>query len=119
MKYPVGHRLNGVINNITDLGIFVSLPGRRSGLVHHRDFGNNWLRSRQHYRVGQEVRVVITHNYKGRIALSLMRVHDPHLIDPENPFEQTKASAFKQVLEQTVRDAQSEIKQLRQTLQAN
>ncbi len=30
MKYQVGQRVNGVINNIVDLGIFVTLPGRRS-----------------------------------------------------------------------------------------
>lgn len=39
-KYQAGNRVTGVINNITDLGIFVTLPNRHSGLVHHSDFGN-------------------------------------------------------------------------------
>lgn len=119
MKYPVGHRLTGVINNITDLGIFVSLPGHHYGLVHHRDFGNDWLRSRQHYHVDQDVRVVITHNYHGRLALSLRRVNDPHLLDRQNPFSETKAADFEHVLEQTVQDAHNEIVKLQKILQTN
>ena len=51
-KYQAGNRVTGVINNITDLGIFVTLPNRHSGLVHHSDFGNNWLRERRRYHVG-------------------------------------------------------------------
>ena len=43
-KYQAGNRVTGVINNITDLGIFVTLPNRHSGLIHHSDFGNNWPR---------------------------------------------------------------------------
>ena len=58
-KYQAGNRVTGVINNITDLGIFVTLPNRHSGLVHHSDFGNNWLRERRRYHVGDEVRVVM------------------------------------------------------------
>ena len=54
-KYQAGNRVTGVINNITDLGIFVTLPNRHSGLVHHSDFGNNWLRERRRYHVGDEV----------------------------------------------------------------
>lgn len=46
MKYQVGQRVTGVINNITDLGIFLTLPGRRSGLIHHSDFENNWPREK-------------------------------------------------------------------------
>ena len=38
MKYQVGNRVTGVINNITDLGVFLTLPGRQSGLIHHKDF---------------------------------------------------------------------------------
>ena len=52
-KYQAGNRVTGVINNITDLGIFVTLPNRHSGLVHHSDFGNNWARERRQYQVGQ------------------------------------------------------------------
>lgn len=116
MKYQVGRRLTGTINNITDLGIFVTLPGRHSGLIHHSDFGNNWLRVRNQHRVGEEIRVVIIHNYKGRLGLSLSRVNDPDLIDPANQFSKVKEQDFTRVLNQTVQDAQTEIKQLKQSL---
>ena len=41
MNYKVGQRLDGVINNVTDLGIFVTLPKHKSGLVHRNDFGSD------------------------------------------------------------------------------
>ena len=68
-RYQAGNRVTGVINNITDLGIFVTLPNKHSGLVHHGDFGNNWPRERRQYKVGQEVRVVVVHIHKGRFNL--------------------------------------------------
>ncbi|WP_082137159.1 S1 RNA-binding domain-containing protein [Lactobacillus acetotolerans] len=119
MKYQVGKRVNGVINNIVDLGIFVTLPGRRSGLIHHSDFGNNWERERRLYQKGQEIRVVIMHNHKGRLSLSLMRVNDPKLVDPSNQFSHTRPADFIKVLTQTAEDAQTEIKQLRKELSKN
>lgn len=116
MKYQVGERLTGTINNITALGIFVTLPGRHSGLVHHSDFGNNWPQARHQHRVGQEVRVVITHRHRGRLALSMMRVNDPRLLDPTNQFSKTAPADFRRVLNQTVHDAQAEIAQLKKVL---
>mgnify|MGYP002660797475 CR=1 FL=1 len=41
-KYQAGNRVTGVINNIRDLGIFVTLPNRLSGLLHHGDFVYYW-----------------------------------------------------------------------------
>ncbi|WEV70599.1 S1 RNA-binding domain-containing protein [Lactobacillus sp. ESL0785] len=116
MKYQVGQRITGVINNITDLGIFVTLPGRRSGLVHHNDFGNNWERERHNYQRGQKLRVVVVHHFKGRIELSKMRVNDPTLIDPTNQFSSTKKENFLTVLTKTSELAQAEIKQLHHEL---
>lgn len=119
MKFQVGDRVNGVINNITDLGIFLTLPGRHSGLIHHSDFGNNWLRERQHYRVGDELRVVIIHNYKGKLSLSLMRVNDPELIDHHNQFSNVKPADFTEVLNKTSQDAKKEIAHLKEVLNEN
>lgn len=115
-KYQAGNRVTGVINNITDLGIFVTLPNRHSGLVHHSDFGNNWLRERRRYHVGDEVRVVVVHIYKGRFNLSITRVNDPKLVDHDNQFSKTKPADFDQVLNQTTRDAKEEIEKLKQVL---
>lgn len=119
MKYQVGDRVTGVINNITDLGIFLTLPGRRSGLIHHSDFGNNWLRKRNQHRVGDELRVVVVHTHKGKLGLSLSQVNDPKLVDHRNQFTKVKTADFDRVLNQTVRDAQKEIEQLKQTLADN
>lgn len=115
-KYQAGNRVTGVINNITDLGIFVTLPNRHSGLVHHSDFGNNWPRERRQYKVGQEVRVVVLHVHKGRFSLSISRINDPKLIDHDNQFSNTKPADFDQVLNKTAMDAKKEIKELKQVL---
>lgn len=118
-KYQAGNRVTGTINNITDLGIFVTLPNRHTGLVHHSDFGNNWLRERRQYQVGDQVRVVVVHIHKGRFNLSIARVNDPKLIDHDNQFSATKPADFDRVLNQTNQDAKKEIAQLKQVLTEN
>lgn len=116
MKYQVGQRVTGVINNITDLGIFVTLPGRRSGLIHHNDFGENWQRVRRNYEVGQSVRVVLVQNFKGKLGLSVMRVNDPQLVDPTNPFSKTKSADFMTVMTTTLENAKTELAYLKKEL---
>lgn len=118
-KYQAGNRVTGVINNITDLGIFVTLPNRHSGLIHHSDFGNNWSRERRQYQVGQEIRVVVVHIHNGRFNLSISHLNDPDLVDPDNQFSDTKPADFDQVLNKTARDAKKEIEKLKQTLTEN
>ena len=115
-KYQAGNRVTGKINNITDLGIFVTLPNHHSGLVHYSDFGNNWARERRQYQVGQEVRVVVVHIYKGRFNLSISRVNDPKLVDHDNQFSSVKPEKFDEVLNETSRDAKKEIASLRKSL---
>lgn len=116
MKYQVGQRLTGTINNISDLGIFVTLPHHVSGLIHHSDFGNDWLREKINFNIGEQIRVVIIHNYKGKIALSKKRVNDPEIIDHTNPFSDKKNADFDSVLSQTIKNARSEIKNLEHEL---
>lgn len=118
-KYQAGNRVTGVINNITDLGLFVTLPNRHSGLVHHSDFGNNWPRQRRQYQIGDHIRVVVVHIHKGNFNLSVARVNDPKLIDHNNQFSTTKAADFNRVLNQTNENAKKEIAQLRQVLTKN
>ena len=118
-KYQAGNLVTGVINNITDSGIFVTLPNRHSGLVYHSDFGNNWARERRQYQVGQEVRVVVVHIHKGRFNLSIARVNDPDLIDHDNQFSDTKPAEFDQVLNKVSRDAKKEINELKKVLNKN
>lgn len=115
-KYQAGNRVTGVINNITDLGIFVTLPNRHSGLVHHSDFGNNWDREKRRYQIGQDVRVVVVHIHKGRFNLSISRVNDPDLVDHDNQFSNTKPAQFDQVLNKVSREAKKEIAELKRSL---
>lgn len=116
MKYQVGQRVTGKINNVTDLGIFVSLPQHTSGLIHHNDFGDNWLHEKRHYQVGETIRVVVINNFKGKIGLSKIRVNDPSLIDHTNEFSATKKEDFLTVLAKTANDAEKEINKLQQEL---
>lgn len=109
--------MSGVINNITDLGIFLTLPGKRSGLIHHSDFENNWARERMQHRVGDELRVVVLHTYKGRLSLSLSRVNDASLVDQNNQFSNTKVQDFEDVMNKTAEDAAKEIKHLKAELE--
>ena len=118
MKIQTGPRFDGVINNITDLGIFVTLPQHHRGLVHRNDFGQEWLRERQRYQIGQEVRVVVQQIRKGRYDLSIRRVNDPDLPDPANQFSQLTSSQFAQTLNEVDAKAQAEIKQLEAVLAA-
>ncbi|GFZ26830.1 S1 RNA-binding domain-containing protein [Lactobacillus corticis] len=109
MKYQVGQRVNGIVNNVTDFGIFLTLPGRQHGLVHHQDFGENWLRERNRYEVGQVVRVVVEHRHQGKLSLSIKRVNDPSLPDPTNEFTGTQPQDFARVLTATLQTARKEI----------
>ena len=117
MKYQVGQRVTGVINNITDIGIFLTLPGRHSGLIHHSDFENNWLREKMQHKVGDELRVVVLHTYKGKLSLSLSRVNDPALVDQSNSFSKTNVQDFEKVMNNTVQDAKKEIEYLKAELE--
>lgn len=106
MIYPVGQRATGRINNITDLGIFVTLDPDHYGLVHHRDFGQGWLLARRRYAVGQTVRVVVERRRGQQIGLSLTRVDDPDLTDPTNNYRGLAARDFERVLSKLVRHAE-------------
>lgn len=119
MTYQVGERVDGVINNITDLGLFLTLPGHFHGLVHKNDFDGDWTRNRNRYHVGDKLRVVVIHHHQKKLALSLKRVKDPSLIDPKNQFSHLKAADFAKVLNQTAQDAKDEITKLKEVLLVN
>lgn len=114
MKYLAGTRVTGKINNVTDLGVFVSLPGHRHGLIHHSDFAGDWERQKQLLQPHQQVRVVVLHNHHGQLALSLARVHDDQLKDPTNQFNDLQPADFARVLRQTAQKAAQEISFLQQ-----
>lgn len=116
MKYQVGDRVTGTINNVTDLGIFLTLPGHRSGLIHRNDFLNDWAKERRRFEVGQALRVVVTNTFKGRLGLSLNKVNSLEYIDHHNPFTKVNKKDFDHVLNKTVEEAKKEIKKLKEQL---
>ena len=90
MKFPIGLRFNAKINNITKLGIFVTLPHHHHGLIFHKDFGEKWESAKNKYNVGDEIRAVIIDNREGKISLSLSQINNPSLIDPTNEFKDSE-----------------------------
>lgn len=95
--YEVGMRVNGRINNITNLGIFVTLDKSHSGLVHKSDFAD-WPNERAAFSVDQEIRTVIVSLKNDKIGLSVTRVADATLVDKTNKFAATKPNEFEQTL---------------------
>lgn len=110
-KYQVGSRLNGTITKIVDYGFFVKFSQRRSGLLHQSDF-RDFESAKEKFAVGQQLRVVITKIKDGRLELSLNRVNDQELVDPNNQFVGTPADDFYQTLTQTLDDATEKITEL-------
>lgn len=107
----VGSRFYGRINNITALGIFVTIDRGHSGLVHRSDF-TDWPNDHERYQIGDEVRVVVLSNENNRIGLSLSRLDDPALVDTTNIFSLTAPEEFEATLSQTLDEANQTIKQL-------
>ena len=69
MKFPIGLRRNAKVNNITKLGIFVTLPHQHHGLIFHIDFGDKWESVKKKYRVGDATRVVVIDKRDGKFTL--------------------------------------------------
>lgn len=115
MKFEVGQRIIGKINNVTDYGIFVSLKNK-SGLIYKDDFKDGWEREKLKFQPGQEVRVVITQIKNKKIALSLKRVDDPNLVDSDNQFNNLSQEAFASTLTELTVQAKKTIKDLQDGL---
>lgn len=111
MKFPIGLRVDARVNNVTKLGVFVALPHHRHGLIHHKDFGERWINMKDNFTKGQELRVVVVNNQKGKLALSLTRVDDPSLVDPTNQFNKNRK--FAETLTKLTKQADEEIKRLK------
>ncbi|WP_297816070.1 S1 RNA-binding domain-containing protein [uncultured Lactobacillus sp.] len=114
MKFPVGLRINGHVNNVTELGVFLDLPHHHHGLIHYKDFGDKWNTQKHKIKQNDELRVVVINNYKGKIALSLSRVNDSNLIDPTNSFNDQED--FGKSLTNLLDNSKHEIKLLKEDL---
>ncbi len=77
-QYPAGTELEGEIRNITEFGLFVSLPGDIDGMVHMSDL--DWSKSGEDaikdYTKGDQVKVKVLEidSEKERIALGIKQL---------------------------------------------
>ena len=75
MELTVGAILEGKIKSITNFGAFVALPENKTGMVHISEVANAYVSDiRQHLTEGQDVKVVVIGNEKGKINLSIKRL---------------------------------------------
>ena len=113
MKYKIGLRVNGKINNITKTGIFVTLDKKHHGLIYYKEFGDEWKNLPTKYEKGQEIRVLIINNKDGKLALSLKQVNNPDLPDPTNQFNNQKD--FAKTLTELIKESDKKIENLQKS----
>lgn len=78
MMLEVGAVYEGKVTGVTKFGAFVSLPERKSGLVHISEIANSYVSDvNEHVSVGQTVRVKIIGISDGKINLSMKRAEEP------------------------------------------
>lgn len=104
----VGNRLDGFIRNVADFGVFVNLTKHQKGLVHKSDF-TDFESEKDTFEAGQKIRVVIIKITDNKIDLSIARLHDPELIDPANPFNETDPEKFSETLVDSLHDLNDQI----------
>ena len=81
MEIEVGAVLEGTVTSIAKFGAFVSLPERRSGLVHISEIAAAYVADVNDFlQVGQTVKVkVLAITPEGKINLSIKRAEEqPH-----------------------------------------
>jgi predicted RNA-binding protein with RPS1 domain len=110
MRLPVGLRVNGTVEKVTDAGIFVQLDSHHYGLVPPSDFAGSWAMMRHRYRQDEQVRVVIYHHRGRCIVLSLTHVADPDLPDPTNEFSKVPDGKLAAELTKLSQEATQKIK---------
>ncbi len=114
-QFILGERLNGTINNVTDLGLFVTFDKKHSGLVHRSDF-SDWSTEQKDFAVGQEVRVVITNVADSKLSLSLSKVNSAELADPTNQFNDVAPTDFYNKLSDVVVASDDKINKLKKKI---
>lgn len=113
MKYRIGLRVNGEINNITKAGVFVTLDRKHHGLIYYKEFGDDWENVPKKYEKGQKIRLVIINNKDGKLSLSLKQVNNPDLLDPTNQFNNQEN--FVKTLTKLIKESNKKIEDLKKS----
>lgn len=88
-KHPVGTKLEGIVKNITEFGVFVGVSDSLDGMVHVSDVswndGSNTDRSKL-FEKGQKIEVVVlaVDTEKERISLGIKQLEDDPFAGKEN-----------------------------------
>lgn len=59
MEYNKGDNIKVQISNITDIGAFVKLEGRASGMIHYSEVPCKFGQVSNYLAIGQEIEVVV------------------------------------------------------------
>ena len=75
MELEIGTVIEGKITGITKFGVFVGLPGNKTGLVHISEVSQNYVENiEDHVKEGDTVKVkVLTVSDAGKISLSIKK----------------------------------------------
>lgn len=79
MSLEVGSIVEGKVSKIMPFGAFISLPGRKSGLVHISEVARDYVENiNEHLKEGDDVKVkVIKIDDAGKISLSIKQAAEP------------------------------------------
>ena len=89
MSLEVGSIVEGKVSKIMPFGAFVSLPGKKSGLVHISEVARDYVENiADHLKEGDEVKVkVIKIDETGKISLSIKQALEPKKRADKKPAE--------------------------------
>ena len=92
MSLEVGSIVEGKVSKIMPFGAFISLPGKKSGLVHISEVARDYVENiSDHLKEGDDVKVkVIKIDEGGKISLSIKQT-----IEAKKPAEKKQAPAQK------------------------
>lgn len=79
MSLETGSIVEGVVTGITNFGVFVQLPGGKTGLVHISEIANTYVKNINDFlQVKDKVRArVLSVDKSGKIGLSIKQVDIP------------------------------------------
>lgn len=79
MSLEVGSIVEGKVSKIMPFGAFISLPGKKSGLVHISEVARDYVENiADHLKEGDDVKVkVIKIDENGKISLSIKQTLEP------------------------------------------
>ena len=126
MELTVGAVFDGKVTGITKFGAFVSLPEKRTGMVHISEVAHTYVSDiSEHLKEGQEVKVkVIGIDESGRVNLSIKQTEAPPAKTAAPKREAPRKPApvkveapltFEDKLKQFMQDSESRMSDLKQS----